>query len=565
LLLVLTSVSDSIKIKNNPMKYKTIIFLTALIFAACEDLEITPSDRLSDAAIWTDPGTANLFLNDIYFSLNAGPYPTVWTNLPSEISNDPLDNFTDNSTYGPDAGPASALLFNSGSYNPSNTLFNNQWKNMYASIRKCNLFIEKVKASKYPAATKTLMLAQARFMRAYFHKQLVDLYGGVPIITEVLRNDSGENIFYPRNTYDECIDFIANECKMAADSLPTKWTGKDVGRITKGAALAMKGASELYAGRWSASVATNQQIMSELGNGIVYNLFNNYTGLFYQNNENNQEVILDIQFAPELRFKNINQYWGVPMVAKGAGWGTCDPTQNLVDCYEFTDGKTEAEGSAMFNASSPFMNRDKRFYSSIIYDGSIWRGTRIYTRLGIPNNANEINITGKTGNCGRTGYFTKKQQDSTIYSNSSRLDGLNFIVYRYAEVLLNYAEAKNELSGPDVSVYEAINKVRQRAGQPALPEGLDQAAMRNRIRRERRVELAFEGKYFYDIMRWRTAEQVFANPIKGMKITSVGGNLNYEKITVRTVTFDPAKNYLQPIPQYALDQNPALTQNPGYE
>lgn len=546
------------------MKYILIIFFSALTLAACEDLEITPSDRLSDASIWNDARTADLFLNDIYFNLNAGPYPTVWTNLPSEVSNDPLDNFTDNATYGPDAGPASALLFNSGSYNPSNTLFNNQWKNMYANIRRCNLFIERVSASHYVKATKTSMLAQARFLRAYFYKQLIDLYGGVPIITKVLVNSNGEEIFYPRNTYSECVDFIRSETQLAADSLPTKYTGKDIGRITRGAALTMKGATELYAGMWAEAAATNQKVIDELGKGVVYDLFGSYAGLFYQNNENSKEVIFDIQYAPELRFKSLNVYWGVPMVAKGAGWGTCDPTQNLVDNYEFTDGKTEAEGSAMFNATKPYANRDKRFYASIIYDGSMWRGTRIYTRLGIANNANEINITGKTGNCGRTGYFTKKQQDSTIYSTSSRLDGLNYIVYRYAEVLLNYAEAKNELSGPDATVYDAVNKVRIRAGQPVLPAGLDQNGMRQRIRRERRIEFAFEGKYFYDIMRWKTAAQVFSQPIKGMKVTSSGGVLTYTKINVRTVTFDPSKNYLQPIPQYALDQNQKLTQNPGY-
>jgi hypothetical protein len=547
------------------MKYCLIIFFAFITIVSCENLEITPSDRLSDAAIWNDARTADLFLNDIYFSLNAGPYPTVWTNLPSEISNDPLDNFTDNTTYGPDAGPASALLFNSGSYGPSNPLFNNQWRNMYANIRKCNLFIERVSASKYVAATKKSMLAQVRFMRAYFYKQLVDLFGGVPIITEVLNNeDESKDIFYPRSTYAECIEFIRSETTLAADSLPTVWTGKDKGRATRGAALAMRGATELYAGMWSEAAATNKAIIDELGNGVVYTLFGNYTGLFYQNNENSKEVIFDIQYAPELRYKSINQYWGVPMVAKGAGWGTCDPTQNLVDQFEFKDGKTEAEGSALFNPANPYTSRDNRFYSSIIYDGSVWRGTKIYTRLGIPNNANEINITGRTGNCGRTGYFTKKQQDSTIYSTSSRLDGLNYIVYRYAEVLLNYAEAQNELSGPDVSVYDAVNAVRSRAGQPALPAGLDQDGMRQRIRRERRVEFALEGKYFYDIMRWRTAETVFSQPIKGMKITSVGGVLTYTKINVRTVTFDPSKNYLQPIPQYALDQNSKLVQNPGY-
>lgn len=545
------------------MKYFLIIFFTFLTIVSCENLEIVPADRLSDATIWNDSRTADLFLNDIYFSLNAGPYPTVFTNLPSEISNDPLDNFTDNTTYGPDAGPASALLFNSDSYGPSNPLFSNQWRNMYANIRKCNLFIEKVTASNYTKSTKKSMLAQARFLRVYFYRQLIDLHGGVPIITKVLINETGNDIFFPRSSYEDCIAFIQTECMLAADSLPPTRTGKEIGRATRGAALAMKGEAELYAGKWEDAVVTNQTIMSELAtNG--YGLFSNYEGIFYSNNENNKEVIFDIQYAPVLRYRNIDQYWGVPMVTKGAGWGTCDPTQNLVDSYEFTDGKTESEGSALFNSALPYKNRDKRFYASIIYDGSIWRGTKIYTRLGIANNANEINITGKTGNCGRTGYFTKKQLDSTIFSTAVTQAGLNFIVMRYAEVLLNYAEAKNELSGPDVSVYDAVNKVRQRAGQPDLPAGLDQDGIRQRIRRERRIELAFEGKYFYDIMRWKTAEQIFSQPIKGMKITNSGGVLAYNKITVRNVIFNPLKNYLQPIPQYALDQNPNLVQNPGY-
>lgn len=543
------------------MKTYPILILAVLIFASCEELEITPSDRLSDESVWYNPETAGLFLNDIYNDLNAGPYPSVYLNLPSEISNEPLDNFTDNTTYGPSAGNPSAQLFDNNSYGPSNPLFRDQWRKMYESIRKCNLFFEKVTASDFEETTKKGLLAQCRFLRAYFYRQLVDLHGGVPIITAVLRNDTGEEIFYPRNSYDECVSFIRDECEAAAADLPTTVTGADIGRATKGAALALKGEEELYAGKWADAVATHQQIIDMQ----VYSLFPDYVGLFYANNENNQEVIFDIQFAPELRRKRVNQFWGVPMVAKGAGWGACDPTQNLVDCYEFKDGKTEAGGSSLFDPENPYRNRDSRFYASVIYDGSVWRGTTIYTRLGIANNANEINVIGKSGNAGRTGYFVKKLQDSTIYSTNSTLDGANVIILRYAEVLLNYAEAKNELNGPDQSVYDAINQIRRRVGQPDLPGGLDQTEMRQRIRNERRVELAFEGKYFYDIMRWRTAEQIFSQPIYGMKITTQGGKLTYEKIPVRTVTFDPSKNYLQPIPQYALDQNQKLTQNPGYD
>jgi hypothetical protein len=188
----------------------------------------------------------------------------------------------------------------------------------------------------------------------------------------------------------------------------------------------------------------------------------------------------------------------------------------------------------------------------------------VYTRLGIANNVNQINVVGLAGNSGRTGYFVRKLQDSTIPSTPSTLDGTNVIVWRYAEVLLNYAEAQNELSGPDPTVYSAINLVRTRAGLPNVPVGLDQDSMRSVIRHERRIELAFEGKRFYDIRRWQIAPQIFSQPIHGMEITTVSGQLNYAVIPIRTVTFNPARDYLQPIPQTVLDQNPQLTQNPGY-
>ncbi|HTF30682.1 MAG TPA: RagB/SusD family nutrient uptake outer membrane protein [Flavitalea sp.] len=548
------------------MKFCLIIFSTLIVFASCSknELEITPTDKLSDATVWEDSATANLFLNDIYFSLNAGPFPNVFTALPSEISNDPLDDFTDNTTYGPSSGLASAQYLDNGSNNPTTSMFQDTWTKMYANIRKCNLFIQKVTGTDFPDGTKNRMIAQARFLRVHFYRTLIDLYGGVPLITKVLDNNTGDDIFFARNTYEECVAFVQTECAEASNDLPLTVTGKNIGRATKGAALALKGEAELYAGKWPEAAATNKKIIDEMGNGKVYDLFPDYVGLFYANNENNKEVLFDIQFAPTIKSKSINQYWGVVDVAKGAGWGSCDPTQNLVDDYEFTDGKTAAGGSVLYDPSKPYLNSEKRFYASIIYDGCTWRGKTVFTRLGIANNANQINLTGITGNAGRTGYFVRKLQDSTIGSTGGVLDGTNVIMLRYAEVLLNYAEAQNEAQGPDASVYDAINKVRARAGQPALPPGLGQTDMRNRIRHERRIEFAFEGKRFYDIMRWKTAAQVFSQPIYGMKITASGNTLNYEKVVVRNVKFDAAKGYLQPVPQYARDKNPKLTQNPGF-
>ena len=554
------------------MKTKFFLFtvLTAGVLATwlmpgCtkDPLSLTPSNTLSDATVFGDTATAYLFLNDIYNQVNPGPWSSTFTLLPTEISNDPLADFCDEATYGPASGTLSSTVFDNDSYGPSASaqLFGPEWTNMYAYIRKCNLFMKKVNATNFPDNSKKVMNAQARFLRAYFYKSLIDLYGGVPLITSVLNNTTqGDSIFYARSSYDSCVGFIETECQLAAADLPVSWTGLNIGRATRGAALALQGEEELYAGKWQAAATTNLAIMNS-GN---YKLFPDFVGLFYSNNEENSEVIFDIQYAANIRPRHNNQYWGVVEVAKGAGWGDCDPTEELVDDFEFTDGKTIAGGSGLYDPAHPYANREKRFYASIIYDGSIWRGETIYTRKGIANNANEINTTGKSGNCGRTGYFVKKLQDSTIPSTPGNLDGTNVIVWRYAEVLLNYAEAQNEAVGPDATVYNAINLIRTRAGQPNLATGLGQSDMRTAIRHERRIELAFEGKRFYDLLRWKTAQQVYSQPIHGMQVTGTGTNLTYQVIPVRTIKFDPGKNYLQPIPQTVLDQNPKLTQNPNY-
>lgn len=547
--------------KNLTLKY---MLIPVLLLLACSDekLSVTPTDQLTDEIVWTTPANAGLFLNDIYNSLNPGPQSTVFTNVPSEISNDPLDNFSDNSIAGSLAGIPSYTNFASGSYSPSTPIFNGHWGSMYKAIRKCNVFIEKVTASTFDDATKKSYIAQARFLRAYFYKQLMDLYGGVPIITKSLNQTTdGDAIFQPRNSYAECVAFIQAECTAAVVDLPLTVTAANAGRATKGAALALKGEQELYAAKWADAAATNLQIMN-LGAG--YDLFSDYAGLFYVANENNKEVIFDIQYAANVKPEVKEGYWNPVKTTDGTSFGSVNPTQDLVDDYEFLDGKTEAEGSAMFDPSNPYINRDKRFAASIIYDGATWKGGIIYTRLGIANNVNQLDESGAGGKT-RTGYWIRKILDPTIVPRVSA--GQNSIIWRYAEVLLNYAEAKNEVSGPDLTVYTAINKLRTRGGLPDLPANLTQAQMRDRIRRERRIELAFEGKRLFDLQRWKIADAVFSQPLRAMKITTSGSNLVYTKINAGggKINFNPAKNYLFPIPATVIAQNPKIVQNPGYE
>lgn len=300
--------------KNLPIY--SILFLS-LFLISCKDslLDIVPKDQLTDITAWQSPENAGLFLNDIYNSLNPGPVSTVFTNLPSEISNDPLDNFSDNSVSGNLAGIPSYQSFTLGTYSPSIPIFNNHWSNMYANIRKCNILIEKVGASNFAETPKKSLIAQAKFLRAYYYKWLIDLYGGVPIITKPLdRNVDGDNIFNARNTYEECLAFIQKDCEDAAADLPLTVTGKDVGRATKGAAWALKSELELYAGKWADAAATSLTIMQS---GAGYDLFPDYQTLFYEQNENNKEVIFDVQYAAEIKGVITERYWNPTVVSDG--------------------------------------------------------------------------------------------------------------------------------------------------------------------------------------------------------------------------------------------------------
>lgn len=546
------------------MKKINLFILGVLFVISCEDvLNISPTDQISDEFVWSSPENANLFLNDIYNSLNAGPMSSHWLGRPSEVSGDPLDNYSGNSIQG-GLGAPSYTLYTDASYDASNRMFDDQWRDMYANIRKTNLFIMRVGESDFEGEIKNNMLAQARFLRAFFYKQLIDFYGGVPLITKPLDQNSGEEINYPRSSYEEVVSFLVDEMADAAMYLPATLPPSDVGRVTRGAALALKGSVELYAGRWSDAAATNVEIIQS----GVYDLFDDYESLFWEENDNNTEVIFDIQFEPVVKGHAREGIWSVVKLGGAGGWGSICPTQNIVDEYEFIDGLTEVEGSDLFDPQNPYQNRDERFYASIVYDGSEFAGETVYTRLGIPNNVSQYNPTGSGNSSTRTGYYIRKFMDPKITSfaeNRSLLtSGSNYIVYRYAEILLSYAEAQNEVSGPDQTVYDAVNQVRSRVGQPDLPSGLSQDEMRNRIWRERRIELAFEAKYFYDIRRWGIADEVFSEPQYGIRITEENGSLVYQKEPVQTITFDPSKHYLKPIPQYALDQNPALEQNPGW-
>lgn len=546
--------------------HKKSAIITAVVFllfstGSCKKdfLETTPATP-SDATIWSSYQNANLFINGIYSGI-----PTGF--LLFDV--DPFDNWTDNQfpTFN---WPASLASVAPRNYNSTSSPVNNWWSDSYAQIRKCNIVMQN--ASTIPDATdeqKNEMIAQAKFFRAYWYSWLINFFGGVPLIQVPLDKSSGDTLDYPRSSYEECVAFIQQDLSEAAAALPVSWPGGNDGRITKGTALALKSEVELYASKWQDCVNSCKSIF-DLG---VYSLAD-YATMFIPAGEDNPEVIFDVDFDGKTRGHNAEIFLSPridPESGIAAGWGHVQPTQELVDEYEFTDGKP---GNDPSHANDPYTGRDKRFYESILYNGSDWRGGKIWTyydpAINVYANNFDINFSHQGT---QTGYYFHKYIDPTITPSETNyygkpINGTNAVLFRLGEVYLNYAEAQNEISGPDADIYAKINALRARGNIPALPGGLGKDAMRERIRHERRIELAFEGKRYFDIMRWKIAPEVLNKTLHGMKITGTPGNWKYEVVEAYNGkrVFVAPRDYLFPIPSAAMDQNPKLqgSQNPGW-
>ncbi|MCB0631647.1 MAG: RagB/SusD family nutrient uptake outer membrane protein [Saprospiraceae bacterium] len=539
--------------------------LLLVVFLGCGEgfLETEPKASITSDAVFASYTNTNIFLNELYSDI---PARDEW------FGYDPLTNWSDNTmaTFG---WVTSRNGIARRDYSSSNApIGNGTWISHYSSIRKANLIIEGVSRAAegvYSEEEHDLLLGQTKFLRAFFYLRLAKYFGGVPLIDKVLDRTSGEDITYPRSTFEQTIDFIVADCAAAADQLPETWAGDGTSRATKGAALAQMADAQLFSERWSDCVTTCQSIFN-----LGYALVDDYVSLYRPQTENNTEVIFDVEFNEAFAHDNevFNSPRIDPITGVAAGWGHLLPTQELVDAFEFKDG---TPGDDPSRADTPYENRDDRFYATVLYNDSEWRGGKIFTffdpavQQGTFSNSFDDNHTHQGT---LTGYYGSKILDPDVVPSETTYYGqsvgtTNAVLYRYGEILLIYAEAKNELSGPDGTVYDAVNQLRARGGLPPL-SGLDQAEMRERIRNERRVELAFEGdKRYWDIIRWRIAGEVFNKFKGGMRITkNPDGSLNYNRVDAfgGEMRFNEPRDYLFPIPQAAIEVNPKLEQNPGW-
>jgi hypothetical protein len=417
-----------------------------------------------------------------------------------------------------------------------------RWKACYTGIGRCNTFLTKVDEVAMDDATKSRMKGEAYFLRALYYFTLQNYYGPVPLITAPPDRATQTNV--KRTDRIEVVAKVLSDLDSAAAALPLKFTGGDLGRATRGAALALKAkvllweASPLFAGandavKWQAAADAAQALMNLSGTG--YGLYADYRGLFLPQNENNKEVIFDVQFIyPDLgnSFDLIDKQYN-----------TNAPLLDIAQAYTMKNGLSIGDPASGYDPAHPYVNRDPRLYQTIVFPGD--------TFMTVPVTPSRFAITGfglKKYSIYDKGAAPAGQSDLKAGQSAT-----NYIILRYADVLLGYAEAKNEATGSDASVLSALNAVRSRAGLPAVVAGLTQDSLRTLIRHERRVEFAGEGVYYNDIRRWKTAEQVLGQSI-----------YKYDGSKIEARKFDPARDYWWPIPQTEKDLNPALDQNAGY-
>ena len=487
-----------------------------MICTACESLlDVDPSDTFSTTSYWKTEEHALAGINGCYHALNS------WRGLGHFME---FDLITSNSMPYNEANGTQAI--SKGEHLSITPLIESLWGNCYRGIGRTNTFLDNISRCTMDENLRQRLIGEAKFLRAFYYFNLVDKFGGVPLITEA--PDSEKHASLPRDSKEAVVEQILKDLTEAAINLPLSYSNTDLGRATKGAALALKARVLLYNERWREAAETAKAVM-DLG---IYDLFNDYRYFFSEDNKHNKEIIFNVESAEPDFTGNFNNE--IVVLNRPA------PLKELVDKYQMIDGQS-IDKSPLYDPDHPYENRDPRLLYSITVIGYPYNG-----RLIIP------------GNVVTTGYGVKKYTSyrDDIESPQITRTAFNIILIRYAEVLLTYAEAQNEYNGPDASVYDAINAIRGRTGvdMPKIPEGLSKEEMREAIRLERRIELTFEGIYYSDILRWKTAE-----------IENNGFMHNANGISIVERKFDPKKHYLWPIPYNQIVQNPSLTQNPGWD
>lgn len=550
---------------------KNAIFVAALLLAGqgCSFLDTSLDTNNTGETILTDRNSIWYFANTCYTPIIYG-YSVIDGNIFAAASDEAQQT----------SAASDVIYFNKGIVNASVNPISYLYTNCYEGIRAVNFFLDYVadgKGEALLAQNRNLVtdavnyerdlqslkwyIAEAHILRAYYYSELAKMYGGVPIIETTM--DKSANAFVSRSSYEEVVEYIVNEIDEWKDELAYNWNdfAEREGRFTLGVALAIKARTLLYAAsplhnpsndtaKWIRAAEASNEFLSNTN--ISYSLDSDYESYFSgATSLTSPETIYAVRRGASNNLEVANY----PITTQGGKSGVC-PTQNLVDAYEYIGTPNE---------SDPYANRDPRFYASIVYNTSIWNGRTIAQAPGETDDMSKANAS-------RTGYYLKKFLTDGLNLTQGQTAQHNWVAYRFAEVLLNYAEAVNEAYGPSVvpagfvmSAKEALMKVRDRASVslPEIEAGTIES-FRKAVKHERMVELAFEDHRYWDLLRWKDASTVLNEPVMGVQIRKSGENYVYTVVTVATRTFND-RNYYMPFSRSEVENSHGtLQQNPNY-
>ncbi|MEO2061903.1 MAG: RagB/SusD family nutrient uptake outer membrane protein [Christiangramia sp.] len=547
------------------------LILCTILFTSCEEdfLERAPLDVITNETFWETEEHLVLAVNAAYANVK-------------EKNTVDMENMGDNTIW---PSTTSYQLIGSGNFGNDLGTLDNEWQSQFTAVRQANAFLENYQKADVSEERKEELAAEVRVIRALGYSYLTNFWGDVPLVTTTLTVDE---LYGPRDPREEVVDFLMEDLDLAAQHLPTEIpTGANRGRMNKGAALGLKARIALYNQRWEVAEQAAKAVM-DMG---IYELYSNgdpktsYKELFtYAGNlsgGNNRETIIARLSLTGVTDHNLSREIQVP--DQVVRW---NPTKSLVDSYLMVDG-LPIEMSPLYDVDSydeVFEDRDPRMVQTILEPGSPWGGRYDSSEEHLDNDPSNDHPeifevpkfqSDRRGATTITGYyFTKYVEPSTVAEVGRDVNDI--ILLRYGEILLTYAEARyeqGELTQADVDM--TINLLRDRVGMKhmVLSElqalGLD---IREELHRERRVELALEGQRYFDIIRWREGE-LLAQDVKGTNVEWLPDYLNLSNLRTDENgfiivsdgrTFDPAKNYLWPVPLPQLERNPALGQNPGW-
>lgn len=573
--------------------------LVLMVFTSCSDHPFNqyPVENVDFDRIFSDSIRTIGAVNAAYTQLTyCGKYFRLGNAMQATV--------TDEAKHATSSKLAAVDNFVNGRWN-ANSIPDGGWTDMYTGIRHCNLFLPYWENQRdilpISDGTYNRTLGELLFLRAFYHFELFKRYGGIPILTKVL--NPGDDMQIPRETYASTVKFLVEQCDRAAALLPQNYASYTsyYGRATKGAALALKSRVLLYAAsplvnaekdytdqtnelvwmggfdkeRWKTAAQAAYDV-------IALNEYQLYEYLPEGNNTYSFGYFNDAYYATNREFifgrlwvnDNNMEINNAPKGYQNAAGLTC-PTQDFVDAFLMNDG-TPFDWNNPAEAADPYTNRDPRLALTVFYNGMKWwySDNREYdskksyglieTFVGGADDASTLT------DGVRTGYYLRKfsNRDASIFGTQYYVNH-NYSFFRYAEILLNFAEAANEYGGPTYAINgydarKAINAIRTRAHMPSVDDNVTQDELRELIRLERRIELAFEEQRFWDIRRWKIGTSLKKN-IDGMQIIkNTDGSYTYNRQTGIEARVFERKHYFYPIPQTELNRNPKLLQNPEW-